>query len=117
MLYHDSLLTGHQGVPRMYLMLKEKFYAKNLFNSIRNYVQSCHTCHTRSTKELGYKAYNTRIPYGFRPMSRILADIKWMPLSNQGFNYILFATCKISNYVIGIPIQKAKCCYYCRSFA
>ena len=40
-------------------------------------------------------------------MSRISADIKWMHLSNQGFNYILFATCEISNYVIGIPIQKA----------
>ena len=24
-----------------------------------------------------------------------------------GFNYILFATCEISNYVVGIPIQKA----------
>ena len=30
-----------------------------------------------------------------------------MPLSNHGFNYILFATCEILNYVIGIPIQKA----------
>ena len=30
-----------------------------------------------------------------------------MPLPNQGFNYILFATCEISNYVIGIHIQKA----------
>ena len=40
-------------------------------------------------------------------MSKISADIKWMPLSNQGFNYILFATCEILNYVIGIPIQKA----------
>ena len=40
-------------------------------------------------------------------MSRISADIKWMLFSNQGFNYILFATCEISNYVIGIPIQKA----------
>ena len=30
-----------------------------------------------------------------------------MPLSNQGLNCILFATCEISNYVIGIPIQKA----------
>ena len=62
---------------------------------------------TRSAKEPGYKAYHTRIPYDFRPMSRISADIKWMPLSNQGFNYILFATCEISNYVVGIPIQKA----------
>ena len=105
--YHDSLLAGHQGVTRMYLTLKEKFFANNLFNSIRKYVQSCHTCHTRSAKEPGYKAYHTRIPYDFRPMSSISADIKWMPLSNQGFNYILFATCEISNYVIGIPIQKA----------
>ena len=30
-----------------------------------------------------------------------------MPLSNQGFTYILFATYEISNYVIGICIQKA----------
>ena len=105
--YHDSLLAGYQGVIRRYLTLKEKFYANNLFNSIRKYVQSCHTCHTRSAKKPGYKAYHTRIPYDFRPMSRISADIKWMPLSNQGFNYILFATCEISNFVIGIPIQKA----------
>ena len=82
----------------------EKLYANNLFNSIRKYVQSCHT---RSTKEPGYKSYHTRIPYYFRPMSRISADIKWMLLSNQGFNYILFTTCEISNYVTGIPIQKA----------
>ena len=105
--YHDSLLAGHQGVTRMYLTIKEKFYANNLFNPIRKYVQSCHTCHTRSAKEPGYKAYHTRIPYDFRPMSRVSADIKWMPLTNQVFNYILFATCEISNYVVGIPIQKA----------
>ena len=104
--YHDSLFAGHQGITRMYLTLKEKFYAKKLFNSIRKYVHSCHTCHTRVTKEQGYKAYHTRIPCDFRPMSKISADIKWMPVSNQGFNYILFATCEISNYVIGIHIQK-----------
>ena len=71
------------------------------------YVQSCHTCNTSSAKEPGYKAYHTRIPYDFLHISRISADIKWMPLSYQCFNYILFATCVISNYVIGIPIQKA----------
>ena len=40
-------------------------------------------------------------------MSKISTDIKWILVSNQGFNYILFATCEILNYVIGIPIQKA----------
>ena len=105
--YHDSLLAGYQNVTRMYLTIKEKFPANNLYNSIRKYVQSCHTCHTRSAKEHGYKAYHSTIPYDFRPMSRVLAEIKWVPLSNQGFNYILFATCEISNHVIGIHIQKA----------
>ena len=38
--YHDSLLAGHQGVTRMYLTLKEKFYANNLFNFIRKYYRA-----------------------------------------------------------------------------
>ena len=91
----------------MYLTLKEKFYANSLLNSIRKYVQSHHTCYTRSAKEPVYKSYHTRIPYDFRLMSKISAGIKWMPLYNQCFIYILFATCEISNYVICIPIQKA----------
>ena len=82
--YHDSLLARHQGVTRMYLTLKEKIYANNLFNSIRKYIQSCHTCHTRSAEEPGCQSYHTRILYDFRSMFRISADIKWMPLSNQG---------------------------------
>ena len=86
--YYDSLVAGHQGVTRMYLTLKGKFYANNLFNSIRKYVKSCHKWHAKSPKEPGYKACHTRIPYDFRPMSKISADIKCMPLSNQGFNYI-----------------------------
>ena len=45
---------------------------------------------TRPAKEPCYKSYHTRIPYYSRPMSRISADIKWMPLSNQGFNYFQF---------------------------
>ena len=80
--YHDSLLAGHQGVTRIYLTLNEKFYANNLYNSIRKYVQSCHTCHRRSAKEPGYKSYYTEILYDLRPMSTITADIKRMPLSN-----------------------------------
>ena len=33
--------------------------------------------------------------------------MKWIALSNQGFNLILFAMCETSNCVIGIPKQKA----------
>ena len=70
-------------------------------------LQSYHTCHTRCAKELGYKSYHTEIQYDFRPMFRISAAIKWMLLSKQGLDYILFVTCGISNNVIDIPVQKA----------
>ena len=39
-------------------------------------------------------------------MSRISVDIKYMPLSNQSFNCILFATYEITKHVIGLLIQK-----------
>ena len=103
--YHYSLLAGHQGVTSMYLTSKVKFYGKILFNSIRKYAQSCHTCNTGSAKEPDFKSYHTRITYDFRPMSRISPDIKLIPLSNHGFNTFCFATYEISNYVIGIPMQ------------
>ena len=57
--FYDSLLARHQGVTRMCLTLKEKFYANNPFNSIKRYELSCHTCHTESAKEPGYKSYQT----------------------------------------------------------
>ena len=106
-LYHDSLLTGYQVVTRIYLTLKEKLYANNLFDSIGKYLQHCNICHRRSPKEPGHKSYHTRIPYNFRPMSKISAYTKSMPLSNQSFKLHLFATCEVSNYVIVITIQKA----------
>ena len=84
-LYHDSLLAGHEVVTRIYHTLEEKFYANNLFNSIKTYGQGCHTSHTRSAKESGYKSYHTGNPYDFRPMSRISAGIKWMPLMQSRF--------------------------------
>ena len=49
---HDPLLAGYWGMTRMYLAVKETFYANNLFNSIIKNVHSCHACHSRSAQEL-----------------------------------------------------------------
>ena len=34
--YHDILLLRHQGVPRMYLTLKDKYLIPNMLQGIRN---------------------------------------------------------------------------------
>jgi len=105
--YHDTLLAGHQGVTRMYLTLKSKYYIYKLFESCRNYVQCCVDCQTRMAKDKEAAAQYARIPYDFRPMSRISADVKYMPPSSQGYKFILVITCEVSNYIIGVPLVRA----------
>ena len=105
--YHDHLLAGHQGVTRMYLTLKEKYYFPNMFSLIRKYILCCNVCESRRAKEIDLKANYSRIPLDFRPMSRMSVDVKYMPPSKLGYNHILMCTCEFSNWVVGIPIQDA----------
>jgi len=91
---------------RTYLTLRERFYVPLLFDNIRRYIQCCHLCQSRGSKPEGPDAEHIRIPYDFRPMSRLSIDVKYMPPSTEGYNYILLVCCEFSNYVIGIPLKQ-----------
>ena len=43
-LYHVSLFTGHQGVVKTYLMMKDKFFIPNLMHYLRSFIKGCHIC-------------------------------------------------------------------------
>ena len=43
-LYHASLFAGHQGVVKMYLMMKDKFFIPNLMHYLRSFIKGCHIC-------------------------------------------------------------------------
>ena len=43
-LYHVSLFTGHQGVVKKYLMMKDKFFIPNLMHYLRSFIKGCHIC-------------------------------------------------------------------------
>ena len=50
-LYHTSLFTGHQGVVKMYLTIKDKFFILNLIHYLRSFIKGCHICQlSRSDK-------------------------------------------------------------------
>ena len=102
--YQDTLLAAHQGVTRMYLTIREKFFVPRLFDNIQRYVQSCDICQKTCNMEKGPEAYHVRVPFDFRPMTRLSCDIKHMPVSSKGYKYILFVTCEVSNYTIAIPL-------------
>ena len=43
-LYHTSLFAGHQGVVKMYLTMKDKFFIPNLMHYLRSFIKGCHVC-------------------------------------------------------------------------
>ena len=50
-LYHTSLFTGHQGVVKTYLTMRDKFFIPNLMHYLRSFVKGCHICQlSRSNK-------------------------------------------------------------------
>ena len=50
-LYHASLLAGHQGVVKKYLMMKDRFFIPNLMHYLRSFIKGCHICQlSRSDK-------------------------------------------------------------------
>ena len=106
--YHDSILAGHQGLQRTYATLKQLYYIHDLFQLLRKYIQACHVCQTRRPAPDMPKAEYKRYPINCRPMSRISADLKWMPQSAQLMQYILVCTCELTGYVIGVPLRDGK---------
>ena len=43
-LYHASLFAGHQGVVKMYLTMKDKFFIPNLMHYLRSFIKGCQIC-------------------------------------------------------------------------
>ena len=43
-LYHMSLFTGHQGVVKMYLTMKDKFFIPKIMHYLRSFIKGCHIC-------------------------------------------------------------------------
>ena len=43
-LYHTSLFAGHQGVVKIYLTIKDKFFIPNLMHYLRSFIKGCHIC-------------------------------------------------------------------------
>ena len=43
-LYCAGLFAGHQGVVKMYLTMKDKFFVPGLMHYLRSFIKGCHIC-------------------------------------------------------------------------
>ena len=107
MLYHSSLFAGHQGMMKTYLTIGDKFFIPGLIHCLCSYIDECHICQLSHDEKQLPRQIQTRINLNYRPLSRLSMDLKVLPRSNKGHNYILCIIDEITNYLIMVLIYQS----------
>ena len=103
-LYHTNLFTGHQGVVKTYLMMKDKFFIPNLMHYLRSFIKGCHICQLSRSDKLPIRQLQPQIYLNYRLLSKLSMDLQVMPRSQKGHKFILCIIDKMTNYLITVPI-------------
>ena len=114
--YHDGLLSSHAGVVRTYLTMRRKFYFKNQFEKIANYVRGCGRCQEIKGKTDNLRPYHPRIPDDYCPFQHISLDFKSMPRTSTGYKHIMVVCCNITRYLVCVPLKDLEAETVCEAF-
>ena len=107
-LYHTSLFAGHQGVVKTYLTMKDKFFILNLMHYLRSFIKGCHVCQLSRSNKPPTRQLQPRIYLNYRLLSKLSMDLKVMPRSQKGHEFILCIIDKMTNYLITVPIVRSR---------
>ena len=105
-MFHDTLLGAHYGPVNTYYTIKVCYWIHDMFEKLQRYISSCKVCQQQKQKRGKIPYSYPRIPLSSIPMSYISADIKYMPKGIYDYEFLLIAVCKISGFVIAIPLIK-----------
>ena len=107
-LYHTSLFTGHQGVVKTYLTMKDTFFIPNLMHYLRSFIKGCHICQLSRPNKPPTRQLQPPIYLNYRPFSKLSMDLKVMPRSQKGHKFILCIIDEMTNYLITVPIHHSR---------
>jgi hypothetical protein len=100
--YHDFL--NHATVEKSYYTMREKFFWRNLYADLTNYVQSCPACQLlrcRARKPIRSGTWEIPKPYEVANIDH-LGPIK---PAYKGYNYILTVSDNHTQYLESIPVK------------
>lgn len=104
--YHDAKLSGHPGIEKTYLLMKEFFYWPKMKKSIAKYIRTCELC--QRMKHLREK------PAGkLKPLQ--IPETRWssvgmdfvvkLPMTKNGFDAILVVIDRLTKRAHFIPTR------------
>ena len=107
-LYHASLFGGHQGVIKTYLTISDKFFIPHLMHYLISFLKACHICQLSRNDKPPSRQLQTRINLNYKPMSRLIMDLRIMARSQKGHWYILCIIDEVTNYLITGPLYQTR---------
>ena len=95
------------GMTKTYMTIGQRFFCPNLAHHIRAYLIGCHVYQmAKMSKEIKHP-FQKRINVNTAALTRVSMDIKHMPIdcSPHKYQYILVMLCKVSNFLVAIPLK------------
>ncbi|GBG82592.1 hypothetical protein CBR_g34961 [Chara braunii] len=99
---HDGVAGGHRGVQATYAKISELYYWDGMMDMVGKFCRSCVPCQERSRFRQGEPLH----PRLEREVGAVVHfDLLFMPLGDQGYNYIFDARDNLSGFVDGRAIR------------
>ncbi|GBG70641.1 hypothetical protein CBR_g7943 [Chara braunii] len=99
---HDGIAGGHRGVQATYAKISELYYWDEMMDMVKKFCRSCVPCQERSRLRQGEPLH----PRLEREVGAVVYfDLLFMPLGDQGYNYIFDARDNMSGFVDGRAIR------------
>ncbi|GBG81090.1 hypothetical protein CBR_g31647 [Chara braunii] len=99
---HDGIAGGHRGVQATYAKISDLYYWNGMMDMVEKFCRSCVPCQERSRLRQGEPLH----PRLEREVGAVVhLDLLFMPLGDQGYNYIFDARDNLSGFVDGRAIR------------
>ena len=74
-------------------------------NKVNRYIEACHTCLKMKPKYKKNRPIYGRLPIEYAPIQDLSIDIKHMPITFGGYQYLLVITCDQTNLTVVTPLR------------
>ncbi|GBG80008.1 hypothetical protein CBR_g30269 [Chara braunii] len=99
---HDGIAGGHRGVQATYAKISELYYWDGMMDMVGKFCRSCVPCQERSRLSQGEPLH----PRLEREVGAVVhLNLLFIPLGDQGYNYIFDARDNLSGFVDGRAIR------------
>ena len=107
-MYHNSLVTMHQGPYKTFLTIRKQFHFPNMLPKLQRYIEVCTICQRSKPKRTAQRPYYGRVLVDYILCKNLAVDLKSMLKGFLNYEHLLIATYEKTNLVYAIPLQNKK---------